>query len=317
MRILYLPNQYSQQRQKEKKRFIFPVLLAMQAEYYRQQGHEVIWDKPSFHADKIVTEPENIDFLKLPFPDRVFTNAFDKKYQANGNFKHHPATYIQVADGCHWGRCSFCVERKREWKVRSVLSVQEELKDIKRLGFREVFDDSGTFPVGAWLDEFLETENPGLVFGCNMRMIEAPWRKMKKWGFRMVLFGLESANQRTLDRIHKGVRVEDIKHIKEAARAGLEPHTACMFGYPWETERDAEKTLGTIHYLLKNGYAKTAQASFYQNPLHDSNEGHRRYVQRIYDVAKSPRFWINKVRDIKNVDDLKYLGKQILASIRK
>ena len=46
MRILYLPNAYSQQRQREKKRKIYPVLMAMEAEWYRRQGHEVVWNKP-------------------------------------------------------------------------------------------------------------------------------------------------------------------------------------------------------------------------------------------------------------------------------
>jgi len=43
MRILYQPNCYSQQRQREKKANIYPVLMAMEAEKYRQEGHEVIW----------------------------------------------------------------------------------------------------------------------------------------------------------------------------------------------------------------------------------------------------------------------------------
>jgi len=321
VRILYLPHQHSQQRQHEKKRWIYPVLLAMQAQYYRDRGEEVLWSVPGKEmgiADKVITEPENIPFDQLPAPDRIFTNSKDPKYQRNGNFKYHPATYIQVADGCWWGRCSFCVEKKREWKVRPVFEVHKELKSIKALGFREVFDDSGSFPIGEWLDDFLGFPNPGLVMGCNCRMVEYPWRWMKKWGFRMILFGLESANQRTLDKIHKGVRVEDVKHIEEAAKSGLDCHVAVQFGYPWESEADARNTLRLVHRLLKTGVAKTAQASFHSpNGTPSPMESQRHFVKKIYEVAYSPRFWFNKVRDIKNVDDLKYLGKQISSSIRK
>ena len=316
-RINYKPNQYSQQRQREKKRWIYPVLLAMQAQYYRQQGVEVHWDE-EIECDKVITEPENIDFLKLPAPDRIFTKAFDSRFQHNGNFKYHPATYIQAADGCHWGKCTFCVEKSRGWKVRPVLSVYDELKSIHKLGFKEVFDDSGTFPVGEWLEEFLGIENPGLVFGCNMRMIDAPYRRMRKWGFRMMLFGLESANQRTLDRIHKGVIVEDVRYIEEAARAGLDCHAAVMFGYPWETEEDAHKTLKLLHDLLKRGVLKTAQASFFQpHPGFQSNENHRKYVGKIYDVAYSPRFWFNKIMSIRNESDFRYLVRQIREGLKR
>ena len=113
MRILYIPNEYSQQRQREKKRKIYPVLMAMEAEWYRKQGHEVFWDEDLVYigaVDRIITEPEGLPFLSLPHPDRVFTRWWE--YQDNGNFKYRPGTYIQAANGCWWGKCIFCVENK-------------------------------------------------------------------------------------------------------------------------------------------------------------------------------------------------------------
>ena len=320
MRILYLPNCWSQQRQKEKARWIYPVLLAMQAQYHRNLGHQVYWDDGrvlKVLMDKVITEPEDINFLNLPAPDRVFTNAFDKRYQENGNFKFHPGTYIQVADGCWWGKCSFCVERERAWKVRDIWSVHQELKEIKHLGFREVFDDSGTFPVGEWLNEFLRLPPLGLTLGCNMRMVDVDYARMKRFGFRMVLFGVESANQRTLDLINKGTKTSDIKHIISASKAGLDCHGAFMFGYPWEIEKDEFNTLHLAHELLRKGILKTAQASFY-NPIKGlkmSDEGKRKFVRKLYDVAWSPEFWMNKLKSIKNTADLKYFFRQIKAGI--
>ena len=124
MRILYLPNQYSQQRQREKRRWIWPVVMAMEATYHRNQGHHVQWgsffeesvDKKEW--DKIIIEPEGIPFRDLPIPDRILTNAGDKKYQTNGNYKYHPGTYMQAAQGCWHGKCSFCVEKENKWEVR-------------------------------------------------------------------------------------------------------------------------------------------------------------------------------------------------------
>ena len=88
--------------------------------------------------------------------------------------------------------------------------------------------------------------------------------EMKYAGFRMLLYGLESANQKTLDKINKGILVDEaIDELVYASEAGLEPHIAVMFGYPWETDEDAETTLRIVWWLLKKGYAKTAQASFY------------------------------------------------------
>jgi len=73
MRILYLPNSYSQQRQREKPANIYPVRMAMEAEWYRKQGHEVYWLSSDYNDswishnrtywltqkwDKVIQEPD-------------------------------------------------------------------------------------------------------------------------------------------------------------------------------------------------------------------------------------------------------------------
>jgi len=325
IKILYLPNCYSQQRQREKKANIYPVLMAMEAEKYRQEGHEVIWNPPILNkgklawddTDKVITKPEGLPFLSLPHPDRVFTRA--KEY-TSGNYKYLPGTHLQAANGCFWGACRFCVEKGKPYEVRPVDDVIEEIEECKTLGFKGVFDDSGTFPIGKWLNEFIIKKYDlckGIKLGCNLRMVDVDYQSMKEAGFRMLLFGLESANQDTLDRINKGTRTSDVKYIIKAAEARLEPHIAFMVSYPWETDQDAVRTLKLVHWLLRKGYAKTAQASFYNPPGGGGKESHRPYVKKVYDVWKYPDFWFNKLKDIKNVADLKYLWRQIKAGIWK
>jgi radical SAM superfamily enzyme YgiQ (UPF0313 family) len=137
---------------------------------------------------------------------------------------------------------------------------------------------------------------------------------MKRAGFRMILYGLESRNKKTLKAINKGINIKKaIVELKLAARYGLEPHVAVMFGYPWETDKDAGRTLQLVHYLLKKGYAKTAQASLFSVPGVSSKKEHAKYVSRIYEAAYCPEFWMNKLRDIKSKDDIKYIWKGIKA----
>ena len=151
-----------------------------------------------------------------------------------------------------------------------------------------------------------------------MRISDVDFRSMHNAGFRMLLFGIESANQFTLDKIKKGVKVEDIiPTIKKASEAGLEPHVAVMFGYPWETDADAIRTLRLVHYLLRKGYATTAQASYYAVPNVRSNESHRKYIKRIYHAAFYPDFWFNLLRRARGMDDYKYIWKGIKAWIKK
>ena len=334
MKILYLPNSYSQQRQHEKKANIYPVRMAMEAEWYRQQRHEVQWGLPKDRIlspwkdtqeaydklyiegngfDKIISKPENLPFLDLPKPDRIFTNA---KSYTSGNYKYLPGTHIQAADGCWWGKCSFCVENTKEYVVRPVEYVIEEIEECRSLGFKEIFDDSGTFPVGAWLDSFCQKMKGNTTpLGCNMRTVNIDYRAMKEAGFRMVLFGIESANDYTLTKINKGVTSKDIvKYIIQAHSAGLEPHVCAIVGFPWETDSMAEKTLKLVHWLLRKGYAKTAQMSLYSP---DGNENQHHLVNKLYDVKYSPEFWFNQLRDIKNKDDIKYLWRKIKAGLNK
>jgi radical SAM superfamily enzyme YgiQ (UPF0313 family) len=285
--------------------------MAMEATKYKQEGHEVIWGpvflKDFMTADKIIREPEGLPFLTLPRPNRLLTQAFNPRYQENGNYKYHPGTYIQSANGCWWGKCSFCVEGNNKWEVRPVNDVIREIEECRDLGFKEVFDDSGSFPTGGWLDDFLRHGHFNLALGCNMRMVDLDYRRLRHVGFRMLLFGIESANQYTLDQINKGTKTEDVKYIIQASKAGIEAHIAVMFGFPWETDKDALNTLRLVHYLLRKGYAKTAQASFDQPPQGPNKPEHHKFVRKIYNAAYSPEFWFNKIKDIKNVDDLKYI----------
>ena len=317
MKILYQPDCYSQQRQFQKKRKIYPVLMAMEAEYYRQKGHKVDWDVEYHKHDKVIHKPEGLPFLELPPPDREFTRWWE--YQDNGNFKHLPATYILSANGCWHGKCSFCVEKHKKYQVRPVDDVIAELYGIKSMGFREVFDDSATFPTGEWLWEFCDKFRMiDLKLSCNMRfgyLCSSDYIRLKKAGFRMLLYGLESASQKTLNMINKGIDIKGVvEELKMASRYGLEPHIAVMFGYPFEADEDSKNTLKLVHYLLRKGYAKTAQASFYDTKDR-SNENHRKYVKKIYDVVYYPEFWFNKLRELRSVDDIKYLWKSIKEGV--
>lgn len=343
MRILYLPSAYSQQRQREKKANIYPVRMAMEAEYYRKQGHEIFWggnirigneNKVVYpeiidtrnnatlvwkeeKIDKVITKPENLPFLSLPHPDRVFTRA--KEYDS-GNYKYKPGTHILSASGCWHGACSFCCEQGRPYEVRPVEDVISEIEECKALEFKSLFDDSATFPDNQWCYEFCKkVTNFKLNLGCNLRInSNVDFKLMKNAGFEMVLYGVESANQSTLNRIQKGVKVEDIiPTIKKASEARLSPHICVIFGHPNETDKDAINTLKLVHYLLRRGFAKTAQASFYQVAGETGNESHRKYIPQIYNAAYHLDFWFNQLHSIHNLDDLKYLWLKIKKGLTR
>lgn len=328
MNYLFPLNPYNQQRQFEKPVWVYPAHLAMYATYLRNEGHEVIWDfiddsettRETLGEYKLVKDDYGINILfeKLPFPDRIFTDAKNPRWQSYGNYKFHPATHMMASNLCWYGKCTFCVdtyklEHGEKRGLRSVDHVMEEIDNLISQGYREVFDDSGTFPVGKWLEEFcqkMQSRKSKITIGCNMKPIRLDYKMMANAGFRFILVGIESANQETINRIKKGQRNEDIiPIIKSMSDAGLEPHLTTMFGYEWETHEDAMRTVDLVNFLLKKGYAKTAQASVYSPPRTkpDPNSSGHKYIPMIYDAYKSPEFWWRKIQDIKRWEDFTYV----------
>lgn len=215
------------------------------------------------------------DLNELPFVDRDLTRWQLYAYK-NGDYKITPGTYTMVGRDCWWrknGGCSFCswTTLYPTWRVRKPeLLVDEIGMLIERYGVRETFDDTGTFPVGRWLRKFCNLMiergyNEEVLFSCNMRfgaLSLDDYKLMKKAGFRMLLFGLESGSQRVLDELNKGVTVgEIVDSCRKAKEAGLTVHITIMFGYPGASREEELQTYRLARMLMENGYADTLQST--------------------------------------------------------
>lgn len=242
----------------------------------------------------------NHNLAELPLIDRELTEArrYGEKWK-----KRTPFMYTMVGRDCPWGRCRFCswTTLFPHFRCRSPESLLDELEYmVADHGVREVFDDSGTFPGGGWLERFCDGMierglSKEILFSCNMRFDylrdpEVP-RMMKRAGFRKIKSGLESANQKTLDLISKGITVEDIvTGCRNAANAGIDVHLTVMVGYPWETRDDARRTLDLAHKLMSEGAAEMLQATvlvpYPGTPLHTWCESRAMFRHDPYDYEK-------------------------------
>jgi len=296
----------------------------------------------------------NHDLNSLPFIDRDLTKWRLYAYK-NGNYRRRPGTYIMSGRDCWWGKCTFCSwpQLYPNFRLRKAENVLDEIEYlVNSYPIKEIMDDTGTFPVGKWLEEFCKGMiarklNKRINLDCNMRFGAIDfhgYKLMRKAGFRFLLFGIESVNQNTLDRIDKNLKVEDIiQSCKDARRAGLYPHITIMFGYPWESYEDAEKTLDFGRWLLKKDYAYTMQATvvipypgtplfkecksndslysldweYYdmKNPVMKLNfnpDELLKLVQGMYSVSFNPEFILRKIASIRDIDDIKYFGRAFL-----
>ncbi|MEM3737527.1 MAG: radical SAM protein [Candidatus Bathyarchaeia archaeon] len=300
------------------------------------------------------------DLNSLPFIDRELTNWRLYAYK-NGNFKRTPGTYTMVGRDCWWrkdGGCTFCAwtQLYPNFRVRKPeLLVGEVEFLVERYKVREVFDDTGTFPAGGWLRKFCRLAierrlGEKVYLGCNMRFGACTfddYKLMKRAGFRMLLFGLESASQETLSKINKGLTVEEIVDSCRLARlAGLEPHLTIMVGYPWESKEEVWETFNLAKKLFERGWAHTLQATLMvpypgtkmfqycrdngllttldwndydmrrlvtKSPLGERDV--KEITQAMYKLFFNPKYMLRRLCHIRRLEDLSFIGKGFIKVI--
>ena len=208
----------------------------------------------------------------LPWIDRDLTK-WHLYSRENGNFRDIPGTYTMAGRDCWWGKCHFCswTTLYPNWRTRSPENLLDEIGMLlDKYPLREIFDDTGCFPAGDWLRRFCKGVvergyHKRVTLGCNMipgALSQELYDLMGEANFKFVLFGLESAQESTLDRIHKcpcAKNLEESLHM--AKRAGLRPHVTCMVGYPWETREEAQTTIDLARRLFDKGDIDTLQAT--------------------------------------------------------
>ena len=287
---------------------------------------------------------------ELPFIDRELTKW--RLYEREYNLIGRPFFYIMSGRDCWWGKCKFCAWPTLfpKFRVRSVENVLDEVGMlIEKYGVKEIFDDSGTLMTGKWLKDLCHGliergYNKKTRYSCNMRfgvLKQEDYFLMKKAGFRLLKFGLESANQKTLDKLNKGIKVKDIiDGCKMAKKAGLTVHLTMIVGYPWETKEDALRTFKLAKMLMQSGLADLLQATilipYPGTPLWKEAkekgwflfppEQYERYDMsepvlktknssaeevaavcgKIYTIFLTPRYVIARIKSIKSWEDFKF-----------
>jgi anaerobic magnesium-protoporphyrin IX monomethyl ester cyclase len=159
--------------------------------------------------------------------------------------------------GCYWNRCSFCTYRefyKGGFDQRKAFLVVEDmakLRDEYGCNHFRLMDD-------ACSPAFLRSLARQIIrSGIKVRWsgfarFERAFTKdllrlLAEGGCKRLMFGLESYNQRILDLMGKGVRVEEIGRIVEGCHeVGIETRLMCMVGFPTETREEALETMNFL-----------------------------------------------------------------------
>ncbi len=164
--------------------------------------------------------------------------------------RRRPMATVLTDYGCPF-RCTFCVMSSLGYRWRSVDSVMEELRLVKRLGAREVYFDDQTFgaakPRTLELLDRMAREDLRLSWFCFSRADVTDDEFVaaaRRAGCHTIVFGVESARQATLDQTNKGLTLEQIEAAFERCRRyGVATAATFIVGLPDDTEDDVRATI--------------------------------------------------------------------------
>jgi radical SAM superfamily enzyme YgiQ (UPF0313 family) len=199
-----------------------------------------------------ITEPME----SVPTPD--YRGLPIKKYRSP-----LPVLSVQISRGCYWNRCSYC-QRERglshathPYRTRAC---EQIIRDIKTLSSRYAADHF-YFISEAVRPEFLVNLST-LLLESKLKIRWYTWARFEEGftketckllaaaGCRKLMFGLESAHPRTLQRNQKGIDLDNVRRtLKNLKAAGISAHLWLMVGFPGET---IEEAVASKDFVLEN-----------------------------------------------------------------
>jgi len=219
-----------------------------------------------FNGKNLVVNPpmlliENLD--KLPFPSRDYLNYLKK------SIPEKTIVYIQRGRGCY-GKCTYCGVPKfypdtkgKRLRFRTNDNLVSELEEIAiKYNFREFFfvDDVFIGPAKAHKKMALDLANKisnrrlNIIFSISERVDNLDKEvicRLKESGLVQVFIGAESASQRVLNRIKKGIKIKQIEDtIVMLSEAGLDIEVSFINFLPDNTLEDIEKN---VNFFSKFG----------------------------------------------------------------
>ena len=203
--------------------------------------------------------PLNKKLDLLPIPNReILPTTYRNRIGGIDVTKRKFATMVS-SRGCTFS-CNFCActaFSQGIWRTRSVDNILEEVCELADEGYREILfiDDNFTLNKKRLLElcSKIKHENLDVAFICDGRVNNSSvtvFKTMKRANFEILMFGIESGNQRILDYYDKRITPQLTKiAIKNARKAGFKFLVGTfMIGGLNETYNEA---IDTLKFILK------------------------------------------------------------------
>jgi hopanoid biosynthesis associated radical SAM protein HpnJ len=192
------------------------------------------------------------DMDALPFVVDVYKRDLTIEHYAIG-YLLHPYVSLYTGRGCR-SKCTFCLWPQtvggHRYRTRSVGHVLEEIALARRYfpRAREFFFDDDTFTDDPRRAEAIAQGlgKLGVTWSCNAKanVPYATLKVLRDHGLRLLLVGYESGNQRILNHVKKGLRLDAARRFTRACRElGITIHGAFILGLPGEAKETIEETI--------------------------------------------------------------------------
>jgi radical SAM superfamily enzyme YgiQ (UPF0313 family) len=208
------------------------------------------------NGNSVATQPRPLarDLDALPHPMRkMYQN--DLYVPLPNQSRRKPATTVITSRGCPYGKCAFCYqggEYASAYRRRSPENVIDEIRALKKdYGIREIIFWDDNFGINSkWIDRFcdlLDQELMEITWTIQARVntvTEAMLKRMAASGCYSIYYGFESGSQAMLDRVKKGITLEQVRAaVGWAKKAGMEIRGSFILGMPTDTPETAEETI--------------------------------------------------------------------------
>jgi len=220
------------------------------------------------HSPRVIqgVVPEDLD--KLPFADRELFKDLEYPLPVEGFDR--PFVTVIAGRGCHFN-CNYCQPAERlifgkKVRRRSPTNVILELNKLQeKYNFKSmmIHDDCITEDK-PWMIEFCRLYREGgfsQPFACQSRADiicrnEDMVGLMASVGLKLMFIGFESGNQRVLNFLRKGTKVEHNFRAAEICRKyGVKIWANYMLGIPTETRDEVMDTVRMIQTIKPDHYS--------------------------------------------------------------
>ena len=252
------------------------------------------------HEGKMVAIPQKFirDLDQLPFPARHLLpmQRYDREIPY---LKVKPVDTMNIARGCPFN-CAYC-ETRRLWGLGcrsfSPSRIVDEINHmITNYGTEGIYFLGDNFTINkkrtTELCELMKKSKIDIEWVCDTRadMISRNLlRTMKEAGLRTIWFGVESGSPRILEKINKGITLEQtVQAFKLCREVGLQIACSFIIGIPGETASDMNATFKFAKKLDPdwcqfNIFVAVPGSSLYdevvQKGLYDRMDGFLAYVK--------------------------------------